>query len=167
MLCQHLVRTWILGFFKILLGLEFECGVSCLQSRHSATWATPLFLFALVIFGDGVLKKFCLGWPQTMIFQISASQCYYQVTLVAGLDSFFSFLFFFNAIKIPSLVISLMNLKWILCKCICKYTYMINNQRRSTWRLAFPLRFFIHSLTISYLMCLVMCLLLGTSRYKK
>jgi hypothetical protein len=43
-----------------------------LRGWQSNTWATPLFFFALVIFRTKSCI-FCLGRPQTIILQISAS----------------------------------------------------------------------------------------------
>jgi hypothetical protein len=45
-----------------------------LQSRCSSTWATSPVPFALVILEVCVLWTTCLGWPQTAILPISASQ---------------------------------------------------------------------------------------------
>jgi hypothetical protein len=57
-----------------LLGLGFELRPLCLQSRHSLASATPAVHFALVIFRRWGLRTICLGWPQTLILPISASQ---------------------------------------------------------------------------------------------
>jgi hypothetical protein len=61
------------GFF-VLMGLGFELRASCLQSRYSTTWATTPVHFALVILEMGVSQTISLGWSQTMILLISASQ---------------------------------------------------------------------------------------------
>jgi hypothetical protein len=68
---------WSLGriFFFFSMGLGFELRISRLQSRLSTTWATLLQVyFALVILEMGILWTICPGWPQIVIFPISASQ---------------------------------------------------------------------------------------------
>jgi hypothetical protein len=47
---------------------------SHLQSRHSTAWATLPIHFALVILEMGVYQNYLLGWPWTMILQVSPSQ---------------------------------------------------------------------------------------------
>jgi hypothetical protein len=62
---------WRLFF---LVGLEFELRALQLQSRYSTTYTTPPVHFALVILEMGVSGTIYLGWPQTSILPISASQ---------------------------------------------------------------------------------------------
>jgi hypothetical protein len=45
-----------------------------LQSRHSTTLATSLVHFAMLILETVSTQTICLGWPQTLILPISASQ---------------------------------------------------------------------------------------------
>jgi hypothetical protein len=69
----HLLHFWTLwflnrgnetmrwGLLKSLffsVGLAFELGASCLQSRHPTAWATPVVHFALVILEMESFKLF-------------------------------------------------------------------------------------------------------------
>jgi hypothetical protein len=72
---QYHKQNLISFSFSFLVGLEFELRVSHVQSRCSATLATPPVQFTLLIFfGDRVSRTVSPGWPQTMILLISASE---------------------------------------------------------------------------------------------
>jgi hypothetical protein len=63
-----------LSFCFCFEGLGFELRASRLQSRCCTTWATPPVHFALVLLEMGVSWTIFLGWPQTEILPILASQ---------------------------------------------------------------------------------------------
>jgi hypothetical protein len=63
--CAHFfMRVWILW------GLGLELSALHLQTRHSTTWATPLYFALVILEWGGVSRTICLGWPPTMILPI-------------------------------------------------------------------------------------------------
>jgi hypothetical protein len=86
--------VWFWGLWG--QGLEFELGASCLQSRHYRLSQTSSSFFCVFFcfFKIGPLKLFASGWPQTVIFPMSAS----QVARITGMShqhpTFLGFLVF-------------------------------------------------------------------------
>jgi hypothetical protein len=61
------VSVW----FWVLVGLRFEFRACKAALYHLSHTSSP---FCSGCFGDGVSRKICLGWLQTLIFSMSASQ---------------------------------------------------------------------------------------------
>jgi hypothetical protein len=62
----------LLSFLLAILG--FELKASHLLNRYSTTWVTPPALFCTGYFWHRVSWTICLGWLQTTVLLISASQ---------------------------------------------------------------------------------------------
>jgi hypothetical protein len=95
--------------FPLFCGMEFELWAPCLQGRCSTAWNTPPVPLCSGYYRDGVSQTLCLGWRQTVILLILASQLVRITSMSHQQVAFFLFDLVFYSNKILNMCTALCN----------------------------------------------------------